>query len=56
MLLNEKNYLDLETYPVYNKERHTEPRFHIEQAASKDWIRGGMPSREIYKNKEYKKI
>jgi hypothetical protein len=56
MLLNEKNYLDLENYPIYNKEQFTEPRFHIEQAASKDWIRGGMPSRELYKNKEYKKI
>ena len=56
VLMNEKNYLDLENFPVLNKEYLTDPKYHIEQSASKDWIRGGLPSREIYKNKEYKKI
>jgi hypothetical protein len=56
VLMNEKNYLDLEKFPILNKEYLTDPKYHIEQSASKDWIRGGLPSREIYKNKEYKKI
>jgi len=56
VLMNEKQYVDLENFPVLNKEKYTDPKRHIEQLASKDWIRGGMPSRDIYKNKEYKKI
>jgi hypothetical protein len=54
--MNEKQYVDLENFPVLNKEKYTDPKRRIEQLASKDWIRGGMPSRDIYKNKEYKKI
>ena len=54
--MNEKNYLDLENYPVLNKDRYVNPKFHIEESASTDWVRGGITSREIYKNKEYKKI
>ena len=27
------------------------PKKHIEELAAKGWVRGGLPSREIYKNK-----
>ena len=46
----------LENYPLMNADRMTDPRLHIEGAAKRDWVRGGVPSREIYKNKEYNKI
>jgi hypothetical protein len=55
ILSNETPNLSLDA-PIMNKERFTDPKKHIEESASKDWIRGGLPSREIYKNKEYKKI
>ena len=54
--MNEKEYVDLENFPILNKEKYTDPKHYIQQVAAKDWIRGGLPSREIYKNKEYKKI
>ena len=50
----EKQLVDLENFPLMNKERFTDPTRHIEQSASSEWIRGGVPSREIYKNKDYK--
>jgi hypothetical protein len=56
VLMNEKQLVDLENFPLMNKERFTDPRRHIEQSASSEWIRGGVPSREIYKNKDYKKL
>lgn len=54
--LNETEFISLEHYPLMNPECMTDPRKHIEGYGAKDWIRGGTPSREIYKNKEYKKI
>ena len=54
--LNEKDLSGLDNYPLMNAERMTDSRKHIEADAAKDWVRGGVPSREIYKNKEYKKI
>lgn len=56
VLMNEKQPIDLENFPLMNKDRFTDPRRHIEQSAAKDWVRGGVPSREIYKNMDYKKI
>ena len=53
---NKNDITNLELYPLMNPERMTDPRKHIEGSAAKDWIRGGIPSREIYKNKEYKKL
>lgn len=49
--LNEKTYFSLEHYPLMNADSMTDPNKHIES-----WVRGGVHSREIYKNKEYKKI
>ena len=53
--LNEKCYQDLNTYPLHNdlKESLNDPSQLIEESAVNGWIRGGMPSREIYKNKSY---
>ena len=39
-----------------NPENKTDPKKCIEALADRNWVRGGVPSREIYKNKEYKKI
>jgi len=54
--LNENECVGLEDYPLMNAEQLTDPRRHIESIADKNWVRGGVPSREIYKNKEYNKI
>jgi hypothetical protein len=46
----------LDDYPIMNAQEMTDPRRHIESMADRNWVRGGVPSREIYKNKEYNKI
>jgi len=53
--LNEKPLCDLKEYPLHKdlKSSNVDPSKHIEESAVKGWIRGGLPSREIYKNKEY---
>lgn len=53
--LNEKQYYDLNEYPLRKELRASvsDPKKNIEESAVKGWIRGGLPSREIYKNKEY---
>jgi hypothetical protein len=54
--LTENNCKGLDNYPLMNPDRMTNPRFHIESYASKDWVRGGVDTREMYKSKDYKKI
>jgi hypothetical protein len=51
--LNEKSYSDLEKFPLHKdlKNDTVDPKKHIEELAAKGWVRGGLPSREIYKNK-----
>lgn len=53
--LNEKQFTNLNDYPMNKelKQSVNDPSKHIEESAVKGWIRGGVPSREIYKNKEY---
>lgn len=53
--LNEKEYCNLNEYPLQKDLRSdmTNPKKRIEESAVKGWIRGGLPSREIYKNKDY---
>jgi len=53
--LNEKECNDVLDYPMNAKLKKSvsDPSKHIEESAVKGWIRGGIPSREIYKNKEY---
>jgi hypothetical protein len=50
--LNEKCLNDVKTYPLDNGLKQ-QLSSGIEENAVKGWIRGGMPSREIYKNKDY---
>lgn len=54
ILLNEKNQNNLEQYPLHKdlKSSVNDPNQCIEESAVKGWIRGGLPSREIYKNKK----
>lgn len=53
--LNESCYKDLDEYPLYGELRESlsDPRQLIEESAVRGWVRGGLPSREIYKNKNY---
>lgn len=53
--LNEQSFSGLENYPMQNdlKSVVTNPQHCVEESAVKGWIRGGMPSREIYKNKKF---
>jgi hypothetical protein len=41
---------------MMNPEQRTDPRNNIEGYGARDWVRGGIDSREIYKNKDYNKI
>lgn len=52
--LGEKTQNDLEKYPLNKdlKSSINNPNQRIEESAVKGWIRGGLPSREIYKNKK----
>ena len=54
MQLAEKSQNDLEKYPLNKdlKSSINDPSQRIEESAVKGWIRGGLPSREIYKNKK----
>jgi hypothetical protein len=47
--LSEKNYSKYQTTPLIPslQEKITNPYFCVEGVASKNWIRGGLPSREL---------
>ena len=53
--LNEKPQCDVSKYPMNNKLKGTisNPSNLIEESAVEGWIRGGLPSREIYKEQKY---
>ena len=53
--LNEQEFCDLKKYPLRKelKSSVSDPKKMVEESAVKGWVRGGLPSREIYKNKEY---
>lgn len=53
--LNEKPQCDVSKYPMNHKLKGTisNPSNLIEESAVKGWIRGGLPSREIYKEQKY---
>ena len=53
--LNETCYTNLEEYPLYGELRSSlsDPKQLIEESPVQGWIRGGLPSREIYKNKNH---
>ena len=53
--LGENQYLDLGSYPLDKelKKLNHDSSSKIESDAVNGWVRGGLPSREIYKNKKY---
>jgi hypothetical protein len=53
--LGEKSYLPYHTTPLISgvKERIQNPSLMIEGVASEGWIRGGVPSRELTRDKEF---
>ena len=53
--LNEQPCDDIKKYPIHKDIRSsvTNPKQCIEESAVKGWVRGGLPSREIYKNKKF---
>lgn len=52
--INENCQVDVDKYPMQNKlKKGLNPQYMVEESAAKGWIRGGLPSREIYKNEKY---
>ena len=53
--LGEKSYLPYHTTPLISgvKERIQNPSLMIEGVASEGWVRGGVPSRELTRDKEF---
>ena len=53
--LNEKTQCDVSKYPMNQKIKKSvnNPSNLIEESAVEGWIRGGLPSREIYKEQKY---
>jgi hypothetical protein len=54
-LLGEKSYLKYHNTPLLSdvKDRMTNPAYCVEGVASEGWIRGGVPSRELTRDKDY---
>jgi len=52
--LTEKSYLNYSTTPLIPsvKERVSNPTYSVEDSASQGWIRGGLPSRELSRDKQ----
>jgi hypothetical protein len=53
--LGEKSYMKYHNTPLIPsvQERMTNPAYSIESSAQSGWIRGGLPSRELTRDKEY---
>ena len=51
--LNESPYINLNKYPLHGRETMTDTSRCIEHDAMSGWVRGGLGSREMYKNGEY---
>jgi hypothetical protein len=53
--MSEKSYLKYQNAPLLSdiKERMTNPAYCVEGVASEGWIRGGVPSRELTRDREY---
>ena len=53
--LTEKSYMKYSNTPLIPtvKDRVTNPAYCVEGAASDGWIRGGVPSRELTRDKDY---
>jgi hypothetical protein len=55
--LGEKSYINYHSTPLLPdvKERMTNPAYSVEGVASENWIRGGVPSRELTRDSDYMK-
>jgi hypothetical protein len=53
--LSEKSYIKYSNTPLLSsvKNRLTNPAYSVEGVASSGWIRGGIPSRELTRDKDY---
>jgi len=53
--LGEQSYMNYHTTPLLPsiQNRMIDPTFSVEGVASKGWIRGGVPSRELTRDKDY---
>ena len=54
-LLGEKSYMKYHSTPLLAdvKDRMTNPAYCVEGVASEGWIRGGVPSRELTRDKDF---
>ena len=52
---SEKCYLPYSNYPLIDpiKETITNPEYLVEGAAAQGWVRGGVPSRDLVREKQY---
>ena len=51
--VNESQYINLDKYPLHAKDSMNDSSRCIEQDAQSGWIRGGIGSRDMYKNGQY---
>jgi hypothetical protein len=53
--LSEKSYIKYHNTPLLPsvKDRMANPSYSVEGVASSGWIRGGIPSRELTRDKDY---
>lgn len=52
--INEECQVNVDKYPMQKKVKSGLNSKHmVEESAAKGWVRGGLPSREIYKNEKY---
>jgi len=53
--LSEKSYLKYQTVPLIPeiKEKMTNAAYSVEGVASEGWIRGGVPSRELTRDRDF---
>ena len=53
--ISDMTFMDFRNYPLIPdvEENIQNPKNLIEESASDDWIRGGLPSRDTYRDKEY---
>jgi hypothetical protein len=53
--LTEKSYIKYQNTPLLSniKDRVTNPAYCVEGVASEGWIRGGVPSRELTRDRDY---
>ena len=52
--INEECQVNVDSYPMQKKlKKGLNSKHMVEESAAKGWVRGGLPSREIYKNEKY---